>query len=193
MNDPKSDELAARRAGDDAVGITDVDCTPRPRWRESQAAFDARMRGLGAAYQAEVRRDVTLPNRASSVRAVTGPHGEHLHMSFCACGFHGLQVADPELARREYDAHACTVIDGDAIHGTYRGGFWKRAPSTMVPALASERAAAGVTLPGEADAAPTTQTTTGDEFEQRVKLLEIGASDDHQSVPSWRPMPGDFK
>lgn len=165
-----SDELDARRPGDEVAALTDVDCTPRPRYRESPDAFAARMRGLEQQYGA-LRKDTNRLNRTASVRTVTGPNGERLHVSFCACGFHGLQLADPELARREYDAHACTVLDGDAIHRTYRGPIDKRAPSTMIPALASERAAAGVTLPGEADVAPTTQTT-GDEFEQRVKLLE---------------------
>lgn len=65
-----------------------------------------------------------------------------------------------------------TVLDGDAIHREYRGKIDKRLPSTMIPALASERAAAGIALPGEADVAPTTQST-GDDFEQRVKLLEL--------------------
>lgn len=166
------DELAKRRGDREGVGITDVDCTPRPRRGEGREAFETRMRRMGVAYQAEVRRDVLLPNRVSSVRAVTGPNGERLHVSFCVCGFHGLQVADPEVARREYDAHACTVLDGDAIHREYRGKIDKRPKSTMIPALASERAAAGIALPGEADVAPTT-TSEGDDFEQRVKLLEL--------------------
>jgi hypothetical protein len=167
----KDDELTARRTGAETVALEDVDCTPRPRWRESLEKFRARMRVLGLERQS-LEREVALDNRRASVRPVTGPNGERLHVAFCACGFHGLQVADPEVARREYDAHACTANDGDAIHRNYRGPIDKRPASTMIPALAEERAKLGITLPGEVPITPTTHTTTLDEFEQRVKLLE---------------------
>lgn len=164
-----TDDISKRQP--ETVGLTDVDCTPRPRWRESQLAFEARMRRLGADREA-LERTVKRDNRISSVRPVPQPDGTLLHVAFCVCGFHGLQVADAEVARREYDAHACTANDGDAIHRVYRGPIDKRPPSTLIPALAEERAKLGITLPGETDVAPVAQTSTLDEFEQRVKLLE---------------------
>ena len=165
----KDDELAARRP--ETVAIEDVDCTPRRRHRETDVAFQDRMRRMRlerSILEAGVRRD----NRTGSVRSVTGSNGERLHVAFCVCGFNGLQVADPEVARREYDAHACTASDGDAIHRAYRGPIDKRPSSTLIPALAEEHARLGIALPGDATIAPATQTTTLDEFEQRVKLLE---------------------
>jgi hypothetical protein len=180
----KDDELTARRTGAETVALEDVDCTPRPRFCESLEKFHARMRALGLERQA-LEREVALDNRRSALRWVTrdgvvcagaeptARHGEIVaYWTQCACGFHGLQVADPEVARREYDAHACTANDGDAIHRNYREPIDKRPPSTMIPALAEERARLGIALPGEVPIAPTTQTTTLDDFEQRVRLLE---------------------
>lgn len=94
------------------VSITDVDCTPRPRYGESRADFEVRMRSYSVQHEA-VRRDVNLRNR---VAALKGPVfvGEIRHwFTQCACGWCGLQVTDPEVARREFDAHACAV-NGDA-------------------------------------------------------------------------------
>lgn len=170
------DELAHRRsdlAADEGVGITDVDCTPRPRYRETAEAFAGRMRRMWLEVDGKTRI-VAQRNRNAALRTAVGTDGIGLHSTFCACGFRGLVVTDPEIARREYDAHACTIEDGNAIHRKYRGPIDKRPKSTLIPALAEERARMGIVLPGErVDESPvTTSAPTGDDFEQRVKLLE---------------------
>jgi len=109
-------------------------------------------------------------NRINAVRLVETPDGAR-HVAACACRWHGAQHADPELARREYDAHPCSVPDGDRIHREFVGAADKHVRSAMVPATAAERASAGVSLPGEADVAPT--VSAGDEAEQRFALLEL--------------------
>jgi hypothetical protein len=148
-----ADELGARRRVEEIQGeqvaIDDVDCTPRPRYRESREAFDLRMRAMEAQAGA-LRREVDVLNRSLSVRPVNAADGSIKHVASCACRWHGLEQADPEVARREYDAHPCSIADGDSIHRTYRGPVDKRPDSTLVPATAEERAAKGVTLPGDA-------------------------------------------
>lgn len=146
---------------DDAVGITDIDCTPRPRWRETPEAFAQRMARLGLAADG-LTRLVALRNRNAALRTVSA--GEHvLHYTMCACSWRGLLVSDPEVARREYDEHACVVAEnGDSIHRVYRGPQDKRPRSSMVPAISEERVA---------EHAPVVQVS--DETEQRMALLEL--------------------
>lgn len=167
------DELAHRRFGlaaDEGVGITDVDCTPRPRYRESQEAFAKRMRGMWLEADGKTRI-VARRNRTAALRTLENG----LHATFCACGFRGLQVSDPEVARREYDAHVCAIAEtGDVIHRRYRGPIDRRPASRLIPALAEERIKLGVALPGDevvsvkldADDEPV------DDFAARVALLE---------------------
>lgn len=155
------DELELRRSPDaETVGITDTDCTPRPRWRESQLAFEARMRQLGAEREA-LARVVGRDNRQAALRSAVQADGSIRYHAQCACSWHGLTHADPELARREYDAHPCTANDGDAIHRQYRGPIDRRPQSTMVEARRED-----------VDATPVAPATVDDDFEQRVKLLE---------------------
>lgn len=166
------DELAHRRLGlaaDEGVGIADVDCTPRPRYRETQEAFAKRMRGMWLEADGKTRI-VAQRNRTAALRTLENG----LHATFCACGFRGLQVADPEVARREYDAHVCAIAEtGDAIHRKYRGPIDRRPTSTLIPALAEERIAKGMTLPGDEIATAQVKTSDAvDDFAARVALLE---------------------
>lgn len=150
-----------------SVAITDVDMTPRPRYRESQAAFEARMAQMGVDLR-DLHHEVKLRNRAAALRSVETAGGALAYFTQCACGWCGLRVEDPEVARREYDAHVCAAAGvgqaavDRAIAETDRNVLAKRErhvlqPAMMAPAVESE--------------APRTAVVE-DEFEQRVKLLE---------------------
>lgn len=116
---------------------------------------------------ADRRRAVTADNREAALKSMVDANGVTQYFTTCACRWHGLQVTDPELARREYDAHPCSAPSGDAIHREYRGPKDKRPKSTMRPAFDSEIARAG--LQGFRDV--TKQVI--DDAEQRMALLEI--------------------
>jgi hypothetical protein len=171
-----ADELGARPRVEEIQGeqvaIDDVDCTPRPRYRESREAFDLRILAMEANTGA-LRREAVVLNRSMAVRWVTASDGSTKYVTACACRWHGLEQADPEVARREYDAHPCSIADGDSIHRTYRGPVDKRPDSTLVPATAEERAAKGVTLPGEHAVEPAKATTLDEDAEKRAALLEM--------------------
>jgi len=77
--------------------------SPR-RWAARDAMYARDLAGL----QAWTRQQ----NRAAALRTVE-QDGLTRYFTQCACGWCGLRVDDPELARREYDAHACR-IEGDA-------------------------------------------------------------------------------
>lgn len=141
---------AAELAGDDGygVGITDVDCTPRPRYGESQARFEARMQGYGVELGA-LRRAVAQRNRKAALKSQEAHTGEQFplgvtYWTMCACGFCGLKVGDPEVARREYDTHVCAV-DGAGDAAVDRAQAYadkatmpaKRTTSVMQPSLPS--------------------------------------------------------
>ncbi|HZJ66408.1 MAG TPA: hypothetical protein VFD36_23035, partial [Kofleriaceae bacterium] len=98
------------------VGITDVDCTPRPRYGESQEKFLARMASYGANVE-ELKREIRMRNRAAALRQVELPTGAIAYWTVCACEWCGLRVDDPEVARREYDAHVCVAenVGQDAV------------------------------------------------------------------------------
>lgn len=178
-----TDDLERRRESPETVGIEDVDCTPRPRWRETQVAFEARMRRLGAEHAGLVRA-VNRDNRNAALRGVTadgtvirvdGPVGAQYAAQFftqCACSWHGLTHADPELARREYDAHPCTANDGDAIHREYRGPIDRRPQSTMVEGRGDKVDVIESYRLGPNRELLDHKIETVDDFEQRVKLLE---------------------
>lgn len=151
------------RAGDGyRPAITSTDMTPRPRYRESQAAFQARMAAMGVELQgqhAEARRR----NRAAALR--TAEHGRYFTQ--CACGWCGLQVTDPEVARREYDAHACAAegvgqaaVDR-AIAETDRSVLVKRTRAVLQPSVVT--------------AAPVEEfkPVVADDTEVRMMLLEL--------------------
>lgn len=149
--------------------ITDVDCTPRPRYGESQAAFLRRMASYGADVEA-LKREVRQRNRAAALREGTWPDGAVYYFTECACGWHGLRVADPEVARREYDGHTCTAesIGDDAVsraqsHAGKATMPAKRTAAVLKPALEQPVAAAPALVPSKQDL---------DDLEQRVRLLE---------------------
>lgn len=160
-------EAELKAGGGWMPAITDVDMTPRPRYRESQAAFEARMASYGADVQA-LRNETRLRNRAAALRSVETATGALAYFTQCACGWCGLRVEDPEVARREYDAHVCAAAGigqaavDRAIAETDRNVLVKRErhvlqPSVVAPVVESE--------------VPRTAVVE-DDFEQRVKLLE---------------------
>lgn len=159
-----SDDLTRRRAGDDwTAAITEVDMTPRPRYRESAADFEARMRVMER-EQWELLRDIRLENRTAALRGSAGAW-----FTNCNCGWHGLTVTDAELARREYDAHACAAesvgqraVDR-AIACTDRSVLPKREAAVLRPSLPLE----GVETPALPEHA------VEDDTVQRFALLEI--------------------
>lgn len=143
-------------------GITSVDMTPRPRYRESPSVFVARMRAMGADL-AELTREVKLRNRREALRSL----GD-LVWTQCACGWCGLRVEDPEVARREYDAHDCaaagvgqSAVDR-AIAETDKITLAKRTKHVMQPALADR-----------VEDVPIASTVEQDGTEQRFALLEL--------------------
>lgn len=145
-----------------AVGITSVDMTPRPRYRESPAAFVARMQAMGADL-AELTREVKLRNRRGALRSI----GD-LVWTQCACGWCGLRVTDPEVARREYDAHDCaatgvgqSAVDR-AIAETDKTTLAKRTKHVLQPALADR-----------VEDAPVVSTVEQDGTEQRFAMMEL--------------------
>lgn len=166
-----ADDLAWRRLGlgEDGVGITDVDCTPRPRFREKPEQFAARMRKLWLEADGETRI-IAQRNRVAALR---NPE-PGVYYTMCACHFKSLRSSDPEVAQREYDAHACVIAEsGNDIHRQYRGPVDKRPASKLIPGLASEREAAGVTIPGETAQSAETGTSAERDTEKRMALLEL--------------------
>ncbi len=159
-----SDDLSRRRGADDwGVAITDVDMTPRPRYRESRDAFEARMRGVRREAGALIS-EVRLENRASALRGSVGAW-----FTQCNCGWHGLTVADAELARREYDAHVCVAesvgqraVDR-AIACTDRSVLPKREVAVLQPSMPLEHV--------ETPALP--EHAVEDDAVARFALLEI--------------------
>jgi len=166
--------------------ITDVDCTPRPRYGESRAKFEARMRSYGVDMEA-LNREVRQRNRAAALRGVTadgstfkvlGPESAQFAAQFftqCACGWCGIRVADPEVARREYDAHACAAqsIGDDAVsraqsHAGKATMPAKRTAAVLKPALEEQR------IDETSQALQGLRPDVGDldDLEQRVRMLE---------------------
>jgi hypothetical protein len=152
--------------------ITDVDCTPRPRYGESMPKFLARMASYGADVEA-LKREVRQRNRATAVRSGVWPDGAEWHAAQCVCKWQGLRHADPELARREYDAHACAAesIGDDAVsraqaHAGKATMPAKRTAAVLKPALETIDSTPLLSD----DVRPTRQDL--DDLEQRVSLLE---------------------
>lgn len=182
-----NDLVDANRArglpADTGVAITDVDCTPRPRRGEAQAAFEARIAG----YMREaglVQREVNQRNRQAALRSVLVARADGTDVAQfwtqCACGWCGLRVADPEVARREYDAHACAAenVGNDAVsraqaHAGKATMPAKRTAAVLQPALVEQRdPLAVVNGHGEVVGRRNAETNVDDDFTQRVKLLE---------------------
>lgn len=201
--DRKQAELAApltdaelKAGGGWMPAITDVDMTPRPRYRESQAAFEARMASYGADVQA-LRNETRLRNRSSALRVVlrsgsverwesvepavqAGRVTVAAYFTQCACGWCGLRVEDPEVARREYDAHVCAAASvgqaavDRAIAETDRNVLVKRERHVLQPSLSTrERPVESWSPVTDAERELLWKDEPQvDEFEQRVKLLE---------------------
>jgi hypothetical protein len=165
-------EVELRTGGGYGPAITDVDCTPRPRYRETPAAFAARMLSYGVDVQA-LKADVRQRNRAAALREGVWPDGAVFYFTQCACKWHGLRVADPEVARREYDAHACAAesLGDDAVsraqaHAGRATMPAKRTTSVLKPAIVE---------PVVDELRPTKQDLEDlDEASQRFALLELG-------------------
>jgi hypothetical protein len=107
------EELASGNSPGYEPAITSVDCSPRPRYGESQAKFERRMASYGV-DMAALRKEVAQRNRKAALRSVEAHAGEAFPLGVaywtqCACGWCGLKVGDPEVARREYDAHPCAA------------------------------------------------------------------------------------
>lgn len=147
------------------VAITDVDCTPRPRYRETAAQFEARMRVYGQDLAA-LKRENAIKNRVAALQPPVMVRDVAHYFTQCACGWCGLQVTDPELARREYDAHACSITGDVAVDRAMaevgRSTVTKRTSQQVRP---SEIRPAAVV----AD----TAKTNVDEAEARFALLEL--------------------
>ena len=160
--------------------ITSVDMTPRPRYRESQEAFEARMVALGADLAA-LRQDARQRNRTHALKGPVMVGEVKQWFTQCACGWCGLQVTDPELARREYDSHACR-IDGvgqaatdRAIAETDRRTLAKRsAPAAVQPTEELRAAVAAVVSPVDEELEQALSgLNSADATEQRMALLEL--------------------
>lgn len=154
------------------VGITDVDCTPRPRYGESQARFEARMARMGV-HSMALGKEVQQRNREAALRHVDLPNGYERWWTVCACGFCGLRVDDPEVARREYDAHACAAAGvGEAAvdRAIYAAAhphapLVKRASAVLQPSIP-------VVTPETGELERMTADVQVDETEERMALLE---------------------
>lgn len=148
------------------VAIESVDMTPRPRYRESQAAFQARMAKMDHQI-GSVGREVKKRNRDAAVRHVELPNGYERWWTVCSCGFCGLRVEDPELARREYDAHDCAAAGvgqaavDRAVAETDRNTLVKRTQHVLKPSVVT------------AEEAPVVTAVDIDGAEQRFALLEL--------------------
>lgn len=159
-----TDDLAARREPD-AVAISDVDCTPPPRYRESREDFDRRMVGFTRS-KGDLRALIGKRNREAALRVVTVGVGREAREQFatrCGCGWHGLAVDDAEVARREYDAHACRLEllaePGQTLHrkGNGLGADWAAQAKAELTEVVSTPVV----------------TVTADDTEQRMQLLEL--------------------
>lgn len=161
-------EAELRTGGGYLPAITDVDCTPRPRYGESQAAFLRRMASYGADVEA-LKRELRAKNREAALRQGTWPDGATYYFTQCACKWHGLRVADPEVARREYDAHECLAEGiGDAAIDRAQAHAGKatmppRRAAVLKPALEQPPETIETLRPAQQDL---------DDLEQRVALLE---------------------
>lgn len=160
--------------------ITDVDCTPRPRYLESREAFETRMaREHATGSYAQAAAQAGRLNRNAALRAVAMADGATQYHTQCACKWHGLRVSDPEVARREYDAHACTIT-GEVGQTLRRTGepltqAWIDETKAQLTADQAdlERTLAVLSPPAEYTSAPVVTTTDADGLEQRVALLEV--------------------
>lgn len=83
-------------ADDIHVAITATSCEPTERDAPKAAALLQQRDAMAA--------EVHAINRAAALRTAGDAY-----FTRCACGWQGLRVADPEVARREYDVHSCRM------------------------------------------------------------------------------------
>lgn len=190
-----SDDIARKRMGftdepeNGDVAITSVDCTPRAPSREgypSEALYQRALMmwnrlndKLESELNALIKQNSKRNRMAALQPVVYGANGEPLYFTKCACKWHGLRVSDPEVARREYDAHACSLLDAN---GRVEPGrtLHRKTEAPLGPAWVAEtkKQLAAQTPPVTAsvaveDETPVVVTTEVDGTEQRMKLLEL--------------------
>jgi hypothetical protein len=178
-----TDDIARARFGfvdnNDGIGITDVDCTPRDLRREgylSEAQYNraielkAKQNALTAKSTNELRTGIGKRNRAAALQlSVLGADGIEQFFTQCACGWCGLRVTDPELARREYDAHACAIgtefVPGKTLHAPVEANAlpidWAQTTKDLL-----DRKFGG-------EATPVVTTTDESGAERRFQLMEL--------------------
>lgn len=170
-----TDDLAWKRFGMDAEpegpGITDVNCTPRHRRGESQESFQARMAGYAKEFDA-LKSRTNKRNRAGAVgHPIFDSNGQAWFTAKCACKWHSLQARDPEVARREYDAHACSLVDADG--GWQPGQTLHR--KSEVPLVQTDWVAQTKAMLSQhtEDDTPVVTVTEADDSVVRFSLLEL--------------------
>lgn len=139
------------------------------------------------AEQAAERRLAWSTNREAALRGPVDLAGTPHWWCVCACRWSGLRVPDPEVAKREYDKHPCSM-NGDAavdralaeLENTNRETtsrttqLTKRPGSSLVPALAEQRTSGDeVLLGGERQVVAVEAEEQVDAVEKRMSLLEL--------------------
>lgn len=146
----------------------------RAKGAERKHAQRARAR---AEHAAMVRTEATAPNRESAVQIVE-ENGIVRYFARCACKWCGVRVDDPELARREYDAHPCTITGDDAVERAQqnvdRDVFDRATGKLVIPKRTAEQmqVATGLREDVGIGAAPAIMQTE-DDAAQRFALLEL--------------------
>lgn len=118
--DDRYEPALGGESGTEAYRASDAELAAMPAWaRKRLLAQRARSPIRWAARDAMYAQDLAARralvgrlNRALHMRTIEVDGVPH-HHGQCACGWRGLRVLDPEVARREYDTHAC-AIEGDA-------------------------------------------------------------------------------
>jgi len=170
------DDSYVAALGFDPYMASDAELAAMPVWarkallaqRSRRAAYWAAKDAQYAKAYAGKRRHVDRLNRDAALRKVAD-----LEQWFaaCACGWCGLRVADPEVARREYDAHVCAISGDEHV---------ERAVEHVNDAesYGAKREHADMQVVAKAwdamvDCAATQMAKVGDETEQRMALLEL--------------------
>lgn len=137
---------------------------------------------FGAALAAEAeadRRTTYLDNRNGALRGPVLIDGVEHWWCVCVCRWTGLRVRDPEVAKREYDAHPCSIHADQAVDRALAEldgvTLTKHPKSTLVPALAERRTDAdNAALAREAAVAAIGKLEEqADAAEVRFALLEL--------------------
>lgn len=161
---------------DSTVAITDVDCTPRPRWRETPEQFADRLNKLEAQAVA-LSASSGKRNRTDALRWSVDGEGVKSYFTRCACGWCGLRVADPEVARREYDKHDCAIDKEEIGVRLHRKeplpANWVEETKAMLDQGQLERSLETLSPPVEYASSKPVSTEVVDETAARMSLLEL--------------------